>query len=81
MNMNKSTIITLLLALVALAGQAKVYKTIKAPKAMASNIYRGELKAREVILADTASTRTLSAPCCRGNQARLVGVGARKRQR
>ena len=56
MNMKKRAIITILLALVALAGQAKVYKTIKAPKAMASNIYRGELKAREVILADTLTT-------------------------
>lgn len=56
MDTMKQTIITALLALVAMAGQAKVYKTIKAPKAMASNIYRGELKAREVILADTATT-------------------------
>ena len=50
------TIITALLALVALAGQAKTYKTIKNPVAMAHNIYKGELKAREVIFRDTATT-------------------------
>ena len=59
--MNKQTIITafptfgrlpvaFLLALVALAGQAKTYKTIKTPVAMACvNVSNGELKAREVI--------------------------------
>ena len=56
MNMNKKTIITALLALVAMAGQAKTYKTIKNPVAMAHNIYKGELKAREVIFRDTATT-------------------------
>ena len=46
----KSTIITVLLGFVALAGQAKTYKTIKAPVAMACvNVHDGELKAREVI--------------------------------
>ena len=54
--MNKKTIITALLALVAMAGQAKTYKTIKNPVAMAHNIYKGELKAREVIFRDTATT-------------------------
>ena len=47
----------ILLALVALTGQAKTYKTIKAPKAMASvNVSTGELRAREVIFRDTATT-------------------------
>ena len=49
--MNKKTIITALLTLVALAGQAKTYKTIKTPVAMACvNVSNGELKAREVIV-------------------------------
>ena len=47
----------ILLALVVLTGQAKTYKTIKAPKAMASvNVSTGELRAREVIFRDTATT-------------------------
>ncbi len=51
------TIITALLTLVALAGQAKTYKTIKTPVAMACvNVSNGELKAREVIMCDTATT-------------------------
>ncbi|MBR5687770.1 MAG: hypothetical protein IKX36_07410 [Prevotella sp.] len=54
--MNKQTIITTLLALVAMAGQAKTYKTIKAPEAMACLNVWGELKAREVIMRDTATT-------------------------
>ena len=54
--MNKKTVITTLFAFVALAGQAKTFKTIKPPVAMAHNIYQGELKAREVIMRDTATT-------------------------
>ena len=54
--MNKKTIITILLALAAMAGQAKTFKTFKNPVAMAHNIYGGELKAREVIFRDTATT-------------------------
>ena len=55
--MNKKTIITILLALVATMGQAKTYKTIKTPVAMACvNVSNGELKAREVIMRDTATT-------------------------
>ena len=53
---NKKAIITIMLALVAIAGQAKTFKTIKNPVAMAHNIYGGELKAREVIFGDTATT-------------------------
>ena len=55
--MNKQTIITALFALVAMAGQAKTFKTIKTPEAMAYvNVINGELKAREVIFRDTATT-------------------------
>ena len=55
--MNKQTIITVLLALVAIAGQAKTYKRIIAPNSMACvNVRYGELKAREVIMTDTATT-------------------------
>ena len=55
--MNKKTIITLLFVLVAMTGLAKTYKTIKTPVAMACvNVSNGELKAREVIMRDTATT-------------------------
>ena len=55
--MKKSTIITILFALVALAGQAKTFKTIKNPVAMACvNVSNDELKVREVIMRDTATT-------------------------
>ena len=52
----KSTIITILLALLSVGIEAKVYKTIKNPEAMAHNIHGGELKAREVVFRDTATT-------------------------
>lgn len=54
--MNKKTIITALLSLVAMTGLAKTYKTIKLPEAMACLNVWGELKAREVIMRDTATT-------------------------
>ena len=55
--MNKKTIITILLAFVAMTGQAKTFKTIKNPVAMACvNVNPGELKAREIIFRDTATT-------------------------
>ena len=55
--MNKKTIITILLALVTMAGQAKTFKTIKNPETMACvNVNPGELKAREIIFRDTATT-------------------------
>ena len=55
--MIKEAIITAMLALMAMAGQAKTYKTIKTPVAIACvNILNGEMKAREVILRDTATT-------------------------
>ena len=57
MNVNKKNIITILLALATMAGQAKTFKTIKNPVAMACvNVTNGELKAREVIFRDTATT-------------------------
>ena len=55
--MNKQTIITLLLVFIALGGQAKTYKTIINPETMACvHVHNGELKAREVIFRDTATT-------------------------
>ena len=55
--MNKQTIITILLTLVAIGGQAKTYKTIKAPEWMACVNVRGDgLKACEVVFRDTATT-------------------------
>jgi len=55
--MKKEAIITAMLALVAMAGQAKTYKTIKTPVAIACvNILNGKMKAREVIFRDTATT-------------------------
>ena len=55
--MNKKIIITILFALVAMTGQAKTFKTIKNPVAMACvNVNPGELKAREIIFRDTATT-------------------------
>ena len=53
----KQTIITIFFALVAMAGQAKTFKTIKNPETMACvNVNPGELKAREIIFRDTATT-------------------------
>ena len=56
--MNKKIIFTALFALVAITGQAKTYKRIIAPNAMACvNVrYPGELRAREVVMTDTATT-------------------------
>ncbi|NPD92567.1 hypothetical protein [Xylanibacter muris] len=53
----KKSVLLPLLAIVALAGHAKVWKRIKYPVAMACvNVYYGELQASEVILSDTATT-------------------------
>ena len=55
--MKKKNIITILLALVTMTGQAKTFKTIKNPETMACvNVNPGELKAREIIFRDTATT-------------------------
>ena len=68
----KKSVITLLIAFVALAGQAKTFKTIKNPVAMAHNIYRGELKAREVVFRDTATTVHFTMKYEKGNNFRFV---------
>ena len=53
----KKVIITALLVFVALTGQAKVFKTFKAPQAIGCiNVSPGELKANEVVMTDTATT-------------------------
>ena len=53
----KELLSTLMLALVTLTGQAKTIKTIQTPEAMAcANVFQGELKAREVVTTDTATT-------------------------
>ena len=72
--MNKQTIITILLALVAMVGQAKTFKTIKTPVAMACvNVANGELKAREVIMRDTATTMHFTMEYEKGNHFDLYG--------
>ena len=66
-------LITLLLALIAMTGQAKTYKTIKAPEAMACvNVYNGEIKAREVIMRDTATTVHFTIVYPKGNNFRFA---------
>ena len=73
MNVNKKTIITILLAIVAMTGQAKTYKTIKNPEAMACvNMSNGELKAREVIFRDTATTVHFTIEYEKGNNFRFA---------
>ena len=68
----KQTIITTLFALVALTGQAKTYKTIKAPEAMACiNVSQGEIRAREVIMRDTATTVHFTIEYPKGNNFRF----------
>ena len=68
----KKTIITALFAVLTLAGQAKTYKTIKAPEAMASvNVFRGEIRAREVIMRDTATTIHFTIEYPQGNTFRF----------
>ena len=53
----KKLLSTLMLALVALTGQAKTINAIQTPEAMAcANVFYGELKVREVITTDTATT-------------------------
>ncbi|MBQ3751931.1 MAG: hypothetical protein II864_00120, partial [Prevotella sp.] len=71
--MNKRTIITALLALVAMVGQAKTFKTIKNPEAMACvNVSNGELKAREVIFGDTATTVHFTMDYSKGQSFQFV---------
>ena len=61
------------LALFAMAGQAKTFKTIKNPVAMACvNVSDGELKAREVIMRDTATTVHFTIEYEKGNNFRFA---------
>ena len=56
---NKKTIIAMMLALVGMAGQAKVYKSIKTPEVMVqADVLMGELKIDEVMMTDTVSADT-----------------------
>ena len=69
----KKTIISTLLVLVAMTGQAKTYKTIKTPESMACvNVYQGELKARDVIFSDTATTVHFTMEYPKGNNFRFA---------
>ena len=69
----KQIIITIQFALVAMAGQAQTYKTIKSPEAMACvNMSNGELKAREVIMCDTATTVHFTIEYEKGNNFRFA---------
>lgn len=71
--MNKKTIITILLALVTMTGQAKTFKTIKNPVAMTCvNVSSGELKAREVIFRDTATTVHFTMKYSKGQSFQFV---------
>ena len=71
--MKNQTIITVLLAVVAMAGQAKTFKTIKNPVAMACvNVSSGELKAREVIFRDTATTVHFTMKYSKGQSFQFV---------
>ena len=71
--MNKKAIITILLALVAMAGQAKTFKTIKNPVAMACvNVSNGELKAHEIIMRDTATTVHFTMEYSKGQSFQFV---------
>ena len=71
--MKKNAFITILLAFVCITGQAKTYKTIKAPEAMAcANVFQGELKAREVIMTDTATTIHFTMQYPQGQSFRFV---------
>ena len=71
--MKLKTIITILLALVAMTGLANTYKTIKSPVAMACvNVAGGELKVREVIMRDTATTVHFTMEYEKGHHFRFV---------
>ena len=56
-NYNKATVLTILFALIVMMGQAKTFKTIINPEAIACmKVRNGDLKALEVIFRDTATT-------------------------
>ena len=64
---------TLLFALIAMTGQAKIFKTIKSPEAMAcANVFQGELIASEVIMTDTATTIRFTMQYPQGQYFRFV---------
>ena len=71
--MKKKSIITMMLVLIALVGQAKVYKTIKSPEAMVNaDVIIGELKINEVIMTDTATSLRFTMVCPQGETFRFV---------
>ena len=71
--MKKKSIITMMLVLIALVGQAKVYKTIKAPETMVSaDVIIGELKIDEVIMTDTATSLRFTMVYPQGETFRFV---------
>lgn len=72
--MKLKTIITAMLALVTLTGQAKVFKTIKAPEAMSCVNVSGDLIAREVVFTDTATTIHFTMKCPRGYTFQFVSA-------
>ena len=71
--MRFKSILTILLAFVAMAGLAKTSSTIESPIAMACvNVINGELKARKIIMSDTATTVHFTMEYEKGNHFRFV---------
>ena len=71
--MKKKSIITMMLVLIALVGQAKVYKTIKSPEAMVNaDVIIGELKINEVIMTDTGTSLRFTMVYPQGETFRFV---------
>ena len=71
--MKKTIITTALLALVCMAGQAKTVKTIESPEAMVcANVFQGELKVREVMMTDTATTVRFTMQYTKGQHFQFV---------
>ena len=71
--MNRQAIIAILLTLVVLVGYAKTYKIIKTPVAATCvNISQGELEARKVVMADTATTVYFTMRYPKGESFRFV---------
>ena len=72
--MKKTIITTALLALVCMMGQAKTKTiTFKKPEAMVcANVFEGELKAREVMMTDTATTVRFTMQYPKGQYFRFV---------
>ena len=69
----KKTFIIALLTLISMTGQAKTFKTIKAPEAMAcANVFQGELKASGVIMTDTVTTIHFTMQYPKGQYFRFV---------